>query len=989
MAEFIVTNSGTPGGSGLTFEGAIQAAILSAGADVIRFDASVTRVEIDEAVSLSTEITIDGDHDGDGISDVVINAADNRHLNIEPTGVITIRNVDFVGGFDRAKTFEGSERLPASGGVSGTAGTLTPGAYVLDGADGNDDAGTGTNGSEGEDGVDAAGSIHNAGNLTLIRVGFGGNFASGEIGQRGGTGGPGGFSTADNGLTDYVTGLSNTGFGLDEDWRQFLLSDAHPGGAGGDGGRGGDGGNGGDGGDGGDAAGAILNEGSLTLIDTVFAGRLTSGTLGGGNNAYGGFAGRGGGGGYGGYSYGGDGGASGRNWFAENRDFYLFQRDNTDDSVKLVGPDDGAHAVIIVHTEETSEAGVGGDGGIPGGGGTGGRGGDSGDAATIINRGTLSGTAAIINDGSGSVLHNIAEVRDEGSGGFAGAAGRSFGGDGGQELGPFQSISFDSVLDLGTYRRNGTEPPEWVENVWGLFRSTTGHSFGDLPLAGSGQFTHLGYAADGVSLPNGPVGTAGQPGQKGTGTTGVGGTGSSSLQTNSSLVYAFGLGQDTDAGTVSFNIIRIGAVAVPITVSWTLTGFGDDPISAADFAPGTNLSGQVSFDGLDIFGSYDIEEDGTYNVRTVSFNILGDGIDEVPEGYVFTLTAASGTAILGTKTVYGTIVDDGASEEPGPILGTDGPDDMEGTDGDDDIRALGGDDEVEVGLGADRISLGTGFDTVKGLLAHFAGDTITDFSVQDELKFWGVTFDRSAITVLPGSAILLIDGDGDTVYDASITLEGDFSGGDFMAVRDGADTIVTFETFLPNLAERQAVDADMVNGINNQLFLTGDGSVGFQVTLIDMGFASFDNVLGVYEVDADGDIVDVQLVFANANADKSATTLITGVEAGHKLGFFIVQDAAEALALLSGDVSFAFVNGSDDPANVSDGNSIVLSANGTQVDAFVFHSFAAELNGDGVQHALSGVDVGGQSIVVGFEDLWGGGDRDYEDVVFRVEMVDV
>jgi hypothetical protein len=46
------------------------------------------------------------------------------------------------------------------------------------------------------------------------------------------------------------------------------------------------------------------------------------------------------------------------------------------------------------------------------------------------------------------------------------------------------------------------------------------------------------------------------------------------------------------------------------------------------------------------------------------------------------------------------------------------------------------------------------------------------------------------------------------------------------------------------------------------------------------------------------------------------------------------------------------------------------------------------MNSDGLQHALSGVDVGGQSISVGFEDLTGGGDQNYEDVVFCVEIVD-
>ena len=52
------------------------------------------------------------------------------------------------------------------------------------------------------------------------------------------------------------------------------------------------------------------------------------------------------------------------------------------------------------------------------------------------------------------------------------------------------------------------------------------------------------------------------------------------------------------------------------------------------------------------------------------------------------------------------------------------------------------------------------------------------------------------------------------------------------------------------------------------------------------------------------------------------------------------------------------------------------------------HVLAVLRLGEARPHALSGVDVGGQSISVGFEDLTGGGDQDYEDVVFRVEVVD-
>jgi len=147
-------------------------------------------------------------------------------------------------------------------------------------------------------------------------------------------------------------------------------------------------------------------------------------------------------------------------------------------------------------------------------------------------------------------------------------------------------------------------------------------------------------------------------------------------------------------------------------------------------------------------------------------------------------------------------------------------------------------------------------------------------------------------------------------------------------------------------------------------------------------------VLGVYEIDAGGNIVDTRILFDNANADKAASTLVEDVEDGNNLGFFIVQDAADWAATLAGGDTLSFVNSSGGAANISDGADISIAVNGAAVDEMVFHSFDEDMNSDGLQHALSGVEVGGEAIIIGFEDLTGGGDRDYEDVAFRVELVD-
>ena len=322
------------------------------------------------------------------------------------------------------------------------------------------------------------------------------------------------------------------------------------------------------------------------------------------------------------------------------------------------------------------------------------------------------------------------------------------------------------------------------------------------------------------------------------------------------------------------------------------------------------------------------------------------------------------------------------------ITGTPGDDALTGTLDGDIIDGLAGDDRIGGGGGGDRITLGPGADVVRDTLRNLDGDTITDFSVDDTIEVVDEVLDRADLSVTDGSAVIGIDADGDDSADATITLDGDFGGGDFMAVAGVSDTAITFETFLPILADATAVDADLVNGVNNQGFLGGNASVAFDVTFLDLGFAVFKNVVGVYEITPTGDMIDVRLLAENANTAKNTTVRIEDVDAGNSLGFFIVQDAADWAVGLTGGDTLSFVDGTGDPANVADGDAVRIAVNGTAVDETVFHSFSPDLNIDGLQHVLSGVDEGGQSIVLSFEDMTGGGDIDYEDVGFRIVLVD-
>jgi hypothetical protein len=150
-----------------------------------------------------------------------------------------------------------------------------------------------------------------------------------------------------------------------------------------------------------------------------------------------------------------------------------------------------------------------------------------------------------------------------------------------------------------------------------------------------------------------------------------------------------------------------------------------------------------------------------------------------------------------------------------------------------------------------------------------------------------------------------------------------------------------------------------------------------------MSGATFQNLLGVYEVTPTGEITDVRVLFANTSTAAGQTVNITGVENGNELGFFVVMQGAFAGGATD---TFDFVDSLGGAAEISDGTNITMTVNGAGSAFPVWHSFASTLNSDGVQHAVSGVQADGRSIIIGFEDQLGGGDRDYQDIVIQVEL---
>jgi len=318
---------------------------------------------------------------------------------------------------------------------------------------------------------------------------------------------------------------------------------------------------------------------------------------------------------------------------------------------------------------------------------------------------------------------------------------------------------------------------------------------------------------------------------------------------------------------------------------------------------------------------------------------------------------------------------------------TTGDDRIAGSSGDDTLDGGEGNDMMSGGDGADAIDLGAGADVLRDWLGDLGGDSVSGFGLSDMLDITGSLIGRTNLAVTKAAGIATLSAGGSTFQ-----LNGDFSGGDFMTVTrgsgDAAHTVVSFHNFLPVLQEGMSVDPAAINGVANEPFLTGDGSVGFTLDLRSAG-SSYANTLGTYRVAADGTIGDVRVLFANTlDVAPAARTVDLGVPVdGDRIGFFLIQDGFRRYGALPDNLSFV-TPGTTSAADLDAGLPPVLhsATRGVLANVPIFHSFSTLNPGDANQ-VLSGVAPGGRELFVGFEDLPGtSGDNDFQDVVFSVRV---
>jgi serralysin len=211
--------------------------------------------------------------------------------------------------------------------------------------------------------------------------------------------------------------------------------------------------------------------------------------------------------------------------------------------------------------------------------------------------------------------------------------------------------------------------------------------------------------------------------------------------------------------------------------------------------------------------------------------------------------------------------------------------------------------------------------------------------------------------------------------------------------------------------------ADTVNGGAGNDVLYGDSKskglvkptgfdivadVNAKVTFITES-AGHKNTLGMYVINEDGSMGDVQILFANASLKGSGGDLQSGVSnamrtlaAGQKVGFFIASNGFthSPAALSATDGHYELRDSGGKIAKISDGADVALyhvndaglaTLVNTQYGSSLFFTNAGQ-NADGLGHVRIVSDVKTGIVKIGFEDLLNGGDRDFDDVVVTIDV---
>lgn len=397
-------------------------------------------------------------------------------------------------------------------------------------------------------------------------------------------------------------------------------------------------------------------------------------------------------------------------------------------------------------------------------------------------------------------------------------------------------------------------------------------------------------------------------------------------------------------------------------------GAGIDRINAAVFS----LIDSAAFTDISAIG---VE----FNIPTNRIGVVGSPIaEDVIDG-------VEGFVISGPLDLIAT--GDGrpnlfwSDEGNDALFGSDGNDLLAGRAGNDTLEGGPGHDLIAPGDGTDSVDVGSGRDLVVGGLSDLDGDSVANFGVGDLILVAG----EQTLTVALNASGLALTVLGDASPSAVVALPGLASNTNFLTVSGVLATYIQVATPIPQLAEAQAVADDAVNGGQHNAFLFNAPSKQINVSLKSESEAMFANALGMVSFDELGNTQAVNILLGNARDTTAFSSSFSFGEADAR-AFFIVQDGADWAATLASTDTLSFRDSSGELANMYEDAVLTLAVNGNDAGQTVLHSFSNTLNPNGVNHAISWFE--GTTLMMGFEDQTGGGDRDFQDVLIEITQTD-
>ncbi|NOH18987.1 tandem-95 repeat protein [Vibrio cyclitrophicus] len=289
---------------------------------------------------------------------------------------------------------------------------------------------------------------------------------------------------------------------------------------------------------------------------------------------------------------------------------------------------------------------------------------------------------------------------------------------------------------------------------------------------------------------------------------------------------------------------------------------------------------------------------------------------------------------------------------------------------------------------------------------HFSGDLQFSFTVTDGTTEVEQDLNVHIEAVADAPDLVITDGDGVNVDDEAILVEpGGIVELNIAAALVDQDLSETLTVTVDGVPEGSVIQYDNEGVLNDQ----DNGITSYNDTEITVTFegetAGYQNTAGYYKVDEDGNITGVEVVYENASQVDGGGDLVPGqdqfsfqVEEGESFNLFLIPNGHQHNdfdAMQDGQYEFRAADGS--PANMDtvDPQLVFVAADGTETvvqgqngDAIFHGGSSSQLNQDGIEHTRTTVNEDDE-LVYGFEDLYGGGDADYTDFNFTIDVGEV